>query len=264
MKKLILIGVLSCFLPAVCFSAEDDLTEGYKPLQPTGIFSVFSTRTLDTGKVTVEPGFEVVSDPDVRRLRLNLGYGIRDNADLGLSGSASETDEHQGFEDVAFGLRYRFLEEVMFGPSAALLVTLSLPLGDEDEGFGSGNLETEGLVAVSKRVGPFTGHANIGYNVVHVSEDMDELILAGGIEFSAARSLKLVAEFYGKTSRERDLYEVRFGYRSVLSSGLINTVGFGYGTNDRDIDYRLMILFSYAYPQREEQVIRVPSHEPAP
>jgi len=258
-KKVIFIGLLSCLLPTFLAFAEDDLTEGYKPLQTTGLFSVFSTRTLDAETVTVEPGFELVSGPDVRRIRLNLGYGIQENLDLGLSSSASETDDHEGFEDVAFGLRYRFLEEIRFGPSAAILLTLSLPLGNEDEGFGSGNVETAGLLVVSKRIGPFTGHGNVGYNIAHVSDKNDEFTLAGGVEFSAARRLKLLAEIYGKTSRERDLYEIRFGYRSILAQGLVNTVGLGYGTNDREIDYRLMVVFSFTYPQGEEPVIRVPN-----
>ncbi len=239
-----------------------DPPKGYQPVQTTGVFSVFSTKTTIANHFDIEPGLEIVKGPDVKRFSLRAAYGITKNTEAGISLSGGSRKNEDGMEDISLGIRHRFIDEGRYGPAAAALLAVSLPTGDESAGFGSGNLETEALVIVSKRIGPFTGHFNLGYNVIYDTDKDNELILAGGLDFSAAKRLVLLAELYGKTSRDQnsiDLLEARFGYRTILAESITNTVGLGFGLNSREPDYRLMILFTLGYPQQgdDRPLIRI-------
>ncbi len=259
--KIFFVWTFLVFIHAIPAWSAADPPKGYQPVQTTGVFSVFSAKTTLADRIVIEPGLEIVKEPDVQRFSFRAVYGITGNTEAGISLSGGSREGEDGMEDVSFGIRHRFIDEGQYGPAAAALLAVSLPAGDETKGFGSGNLETEALIIASKRIGPFTGYFNMGYNIIYGSDKNNEFILAGGLDFSAAKRLVLLAELYGKTSRDSDkinLIEARVGYRTILAKSISNTVGLGFGLNSREPDYRLMILFTLGYPQQNGQsLIRV-------
>lgn len=259
MKHAIGFAIITLFLIPVSVFAAGDAPRGYQPVQGTGIFSVFSTGTLGQGRWSLETGAEIVKDPDVERLPVRAAYGVANKLDVGMNLSAASVEGGDGLEDLSLGVKYRFLDQGRYGPSAALILALSLPTGEEVKNLGSGAFESEAVFVASRRVGPFTGHFNLGYNIIYSSDNDDELIAAGGLDFSASKNVVLLSEIYFKSSRNplsSSLLEARLGYRARLSESISSSVGLGFGLDSREPEYRVMVLFTFNYP-RDSEIIRM-------
>ena len=246
-------------LPGAALAAGDP-SRGFQPVQGTGLFAVFGAGTVREGGYVLEPGIEIIKDPDIQRLAFRAGYGVTSNVDVGLNFSLADAEPGNGVEDLSVGGRYRFLDEGRWGPSGAVVLAFSIPIGEDTKGLGSGEFESMGMLALSKRIGPFTGYFNLGYNLVFSKDVDDQVLYAGGLDFRAASRLVLMTEIYGRTSREAgkdSLVEARLGYRATLDPWVTNTVGLGFGLDSAEPEYRIMVLFTFAMPRAEPDLIRV-------
>ena len=234
-----------------------DSPGGLRPVQEVGIFPIFTTKTVAESAFVLEPGIELVREPDIERISLRAAYGISRSTDASFSASARRSPAGDGAEDVGIGIRHRFSEEGKFGPSAAFLIAASLPAGKESRGTGSGSVETEAILITSKRVGPFTGHLNLGYNVILSGKSNNELIYGGALDFSAAKRIVLLAEIHGRSVQGDDILEASLGYKNYLSDSISNTIGIGWGLGNREPEYRITVLFTLGPAKEPSQLIHV-------
>lgn len=234
---------------------------GAQPLAPYGVFSTFSTESMQRGTSALALGFERSRHPDFYRYTTQLGYGISDSVEIGIT-IPFHNEQHAGtgFEDFAVVLKHRFFEEGKYGPSLAYILTASAPSGKED--FSTeGSLGT-GLVA-SKKVGPVYGHANLFYSRPGTKRFNDDITFAAGIDFSAAHTFKILAEIYGKKSYSGNLdrLEARFGYRFLTTENLFTTFGLGWDLKNRTPEYRLLFSVSYLFPSEKKKIERIYEQE---
>lgn len=250
------------FLFAVVLSLTDyahgfDL-KGLQPLAPDGVFSTFSAASLKQGATAAALGMEKSENPGFYRLTAQFAYGLSDKVELiatvpYIAGWQGFSD---GFEDMALGVKHRFLDEGYYGPSIAYLLSVSFPTGiksvSSEGSFGGG-------LIVSKKVGPVKGHANLFYSRPGTPNLADDLTFAAGLDFSASHNFKLLGELYGKKSYSGSLdrLEFRFGYRVVAPENLITTIGAGFDAKKRSPEYRLLLTLTYMFPSEAKKIRKI-------
>lgn len=229
---------------------------GIQPLAPHGVFSTFSAESLQKNKSSIEIAAERSREPDFYRFMLKAAYGLSDNLELNLTLPYvyHYSDNKNGLEDVAVGLKHRFYDEEKYGPSLAYFIEASIPSGEDaltsDGGVGAG-------LIVSKRVGPFNGHLNIFYEMPRASGLEDEISLLGGVEFSAAHNFKILSEIIVKKSsysHEKKQIEARFGYRIKTTDYIYTTFGAGMGINNRSPEYRFFLSVNFTTPYEKKKI----------
>lgn len=250
-----LLFVLCVVSPATYASAED-LT-GLKPAAPYGIFSTLMTNSPAQGHSAVSFGIEKSIRPDYYRFSTELAMGLTDTMEMGLTIPYIDNGV-EGLEDVTISFKHRFMEETSLAPSLAYLVTTALDTGVE--GGGTGGAAGAG-VAMTKRAGPFRGHLNLLYSVPFEREYDDEARFSAGIDFSAANSFKILAEFLMRksfsSSDRLDQQEVRFGYRFIYDEGFFSTFGVGMNVGNAIPTYRFMASISVLFPRAEHIVEKI-------
>lgn len=235
---------------------------GLKPLAPHGIFSTFSTSSLERGKVSLSVDAEVSLDPDFFRFFLNTAYGITDTVEFNMNiPYILGADSTDGFEDIALGLKHRFFKEGKYGPSLAYVLTASIPSGTDefstDGRFGIGAL-------VSKKIGPVNGHINLFYVIPGREEFDNEGALLAGLDFAAAHNFKILAELYSKTSFKTgkvEFVEGRIGYRIKTTDSVYTTVGAGFDFKNRNPGTRLMFSVTYIAPSKKIETKKIYEEE---
>lgn len=243
----------------LCFpkgSPGFDVT-GLQPTPPYSVFSTFSAESLQKGKVAFATDAEILFEPDFYRFLFKAAYGITDNIEFNCTVPYiyKWADRVDGLEDIAIGLKHRFVDETKYGPSVAYILDVSIPSGHDDfstdGSFGGG-------IIVSKRVGPVKGHFNILYEMPSKGGLDDELILAAGLDFAAAHNMKLLAELYSKKNFDSEMFdstELRVGYRVRASDILYTTVGAAFDIETNDPGYKILLSLSFLLPP-EKKVIK--------
>lgn len=226
---------------------------GMRPPAPYGVFSTMSANTPGRGNAAVAFSVEKAGGPDYYRLSTHLAHGITDNIEID-AGIPFVGDSVSGLEDISFGLKHMFYDGGgRYGPSMAYVLTVSVSSGSK-EALGTDGRVGAGLL-LSRRLGPFYGHANAFYAVPNRSGLEDEILLLAGIEFSSTHSLTLLGEFMGRKSHfsqdKFDQLEMRLGYRFLAGGNLYTTLGAGFGLKERTPDYRLMAALSILFPRDE-------------
>jgi hypothetical protein len=227
--------------PADCLDVK-----GFQPIPPYGIFSTFSAESLERGKMGAGLTIEKSLAPDFYRFTFLFAFGVYDNLEIGMTVPyvADWRHETDGFEDISFGIKYRFLDEGKYGPALALLIFGSPPNG-KSEFSTEGNYG--GGFILSKKIGPVWGHANLLYSRPGTERFNDDITFAGGIDFSASHNVNFLAEIYGKKSYSGSLdrLEPRFGYRMRMGENLYTTLGAGLDIKNRNPEFRLLLTLSY-------------------
>jgi hypothetical protein len=228
--------------------------QGVQPLAPYGVFSTFSAESLQKNRFGMAVGFEKCRHPDFYRYTAQLGYGITDSTEFGMTIPLhNEPHNTASFEDIGFALKQRFVDQGKYGPSVAFILTATAPVGSDE-------FSTEGSVgagiAVTKKVGPVLGHANVFYSKPLTDRFKDDITFAGGIDFSATHALKILGELYGKKSYSGSLdrLEARAGVRFLTTENLFTTFGVGWDLKNRTPEYRLMFSVSYLFPLGEKKI----------
>lgn len=256
MKKNLFLLVLFHLLLLV--PAEGYDLKGIQPLSPYGVFSTFSAASFPKGKSGMSFGFERSRQPDYYRYTGQFGHGILDNLelDITLSYVSDWGSSRDGFEDLAIGIKHRFIDEGKYGPSVAYLVSGSFYSGRDP--FSTHGRIGGGII-LSKRVGPVMGHMNFLYFLPGTNRFDDDLSLAAGLDFSAAHNLTLLAEFITKKSHDGtfDRIETRVGCRFRSADTLFTDLGIGFDLKNRSPEYRFLIKFTYLFPREEKQIQRI-------
>jgi len=258
MKKYIpLLLFFSCFL--FIRDAYGFDIKGLQPVAPYGVFSTFSADSLKKGNYAFGAGVEKSAEPDFFRYLFQYAHGINDRIEFIATVPYVDrwNNVKSGFEDIALGVKHRFIDETKYTPSAAYMVNASIPSGKEM--FSTDGRAGAGLI-VSKRVGPVSGHANIFYEKAGSSKLEDEVSFAAGFDFSAAHDFKVLAEIYGRKSHysgSLDDLEGRFGYRFMTTDYLYTTVGVGVDLKNRSPEYRLMLSITAILPVEKKTIKKV-------
>lgn len=244
MKKALFFPVLLLFpLLFVSRAAAVELNV-VKPMPPFGVFSSFSAQSLKKGDLLIGLNIERAKGPAFYRHVLGASYGLTNRFELTLNVPfMDEIDGKGGFEDIGAALKYRFLDEGKYGPSAALIAMGFVPSGRDEFSRGGG---VGGGLAVSRKIGPFMGHLNGLFIKSGDSALRNEWDVIAGVDFSASHSHKMLAEFLmrkGPFSSKVDQSEVRLGYR-FFGETLSNTIGVGFDLKDRTPQYRIIFSIS--------------------
>jgi hypothetical protein len=247
------LAAVSLLLPRLSHGGD---RAGVQPVAPYGVFSTLSARSVEGGQAAIGFVLEKTGGPDVYRYSSVVAMGLTDRIELGVTLPYVDSSE-DGMEDISVSFKHRVFEEGMYGPSVSYLVIGGLNTGTEDystDGYIGGGL------AVSKRVGPVNGHANILYAVPGNGDLEDNVRFSVGMDFAAAHNFKILGEVYAEKSffsDSMDRFESRFGYRFNYGEGLFSTLGVGFGMNDRMPDYRVLFSVSVHFPQIERPIERV-------
>ncbi|MDP3259974.1 MAG: hypothetical protein Q8M34_05240 [Thermodesulfovibrionales bacterium] len=262
MKKYIpLLLFFSCFL--FIRDAYGFDIKGLQPVAPYGVFSTFSADSLKKGNYAFGAGVEKSAEPDFFRYLFQYAHGINDRIEFMATVPYVDRWENvkSGFEDIALGVKHRFVDEAKYTPSVAYMVNASIPSGKEV--FSTDGRAGAGII-VSKRVGPVSGHVNIFYEKVGSSKLEDEVSFSAGFDFSAAHDFKVLAEIYGRKSHysgSLDDLEGRFGYRFMTTDYLYTTVGVGVDFKDRSPEYRVMLSITAILPVQKKTIKKVYEEE---
>jgi hypothetical protein len=228
---------------------------GLQPLAPHGVFSTFSAESLQKSKSSIEIAAERSREPDFYRFSLKAAYGLSDNLEFNLTIPYvyHYSGKKNGLEDIALGFKHRFYDEEKYGPSLAYLITASIPSGEN--GLTSDGRVGGGLI-VSKRVGPFNGHANLFYEKPGSGPVKDEISLLAGIEFSAAHNFNILSEIIIKKSHEHknSQIEARFGYRIKTTEYIYTTFGAGLDIKARSPEYRVFLSVNFTTPNEKKKI----------
>jgi len=229
--------------------------KGLQPLSPYGVFSTFSADSLKQNRAGFALGIEKSSSPDFYRTNFNFAYGLHDRFEFNMSVPyVSGWNDIDGFEDMHFGVKHRLINETSYSPAFAYMLMVSTPIG-RDEFSTDGSVGAG--VLLTKKVGPFRGHANVIYSNPMDSALKDEYSVNLGVELAVTRDFRVLSEVVGRKNYFKskiDLLEWRMGYRVATTDNIFTTIGAGFDIKDRSPDYRLMFSISIILPKERERI----------
>lgn len=244
-----------CFFSPSVYAFE---FKGLQPLPPYGVLSTFSAESLKQHKVGIGFGLEKSKEPDFYRTVFHLAYGIHDRVELNFSlPYVLDWEDIDGTEDFSIGVKHRFIDESLYSPAVAYILTASIPTGREE--FSTDGRVGGGLL-LTKKVGPFKGHLNAFYSNPEKSGLKDEYTLNIGAELAISHNSRLLAEIVGKKDHLKnkiDLLEWRLGYRIATTENIYTTVGAGFDIKNRTPDIRLMFSVSIILPKEKKTIQKV-------
>ncbi len=251
-KYILMAGSILCIFLFPGLSQGVDLN-GLQPPAPYGVFSTMTATSPKKGQAAISFTYDTLINSSFYRFGSNIAYGMYDRLELSLSVS----EQRDGFEDIALGIKHRIIDKGADGPSVAYLVSASVDSGSTavstDGSFGGG-------IIISDRVGPVQGHTNLFYAWPLGSGLKGEFTASAGIVFSAAHNVWLLGEIYGRSShfsKKIDQMETRLGYRVRVGDNLYANLGFGIDMKHKPANYRLMASLALLFPQEERTIERI-------
>jgi len=262
MKKFFLLPVILIIFLPYTNSYGFDVT-GLQPTAPYGVFSTFSAESLHRGQIALSADAEILFEPDFYRFLVKTAYGITNTIEFNMTIPYVHrwADRVDGFEDVALGLKHRFIDEGKYGPSIAYILNASIPSGRDE--FSTDGRFGGGLI-ISKRVGPVKGHLNFFYEEPGKKNFEKEFILGAGLDFAAAHNVNLLVELYSKKSHDSkklDSVEARFGYRIKAAEMIYTTIGGEFDLVHTDPSYRVMFSVTFISPHKKKAIRKVYEEE---
>jgi len=234
-------------------------TEGLRPLQPFGVFSTFSAESLQQNTVDISLGFERSAEPNFYRSTVQLAYGIHDRFEIEMTLPYIDNYENHinGFEDANFGIKHRILNEGLYYPAIAYMLTVATPSGSDE--FSTNGEHGAGLL-FSKKIGPFKEDLNIFYEKPGESDLHYQYNVNLGTELALTHDSTFLAELVGRKDYFRnkiDLLEWRVGYRIATLENLYTTLGAGFNIERRTPDYRLLFSISIILPKETKKLQKI-------
>lgn len=228
-------------LPYLAFGSD---LIGLHPTSHFGVFSTHSAASPAKGQFTLGGTYENIPNNEFYRFSTTLTYGLTDRIEL-----MGTYADQRGPEDVYLGIKHRIIGTGGQGTSIAYLLTASVPTGNQgistEGAFGAG-------IILGKKVGPILGSANIIYTRAGTPEFDDGLSISAGFLFSAGRDFWLVGELLGRSSHfstSVDQVELRLGYKFMLGSDVMTTIGFGADIWQNTPRYRIISSLSLLLPR---------------
>ncbi|MCX8033959.1 MAG: hypothetical protein N3A00_01405 [Thermodesulfovibrio sp.] len=250
--------VLFVFLSLPCHAFD---RKGFSPTSPFSVFSTFLADSPKQNQLAIDLGFDISREPDVKRINLNLSYGLTDKIEI-IAGlpyvfKYSNAFDERGFEDINFGFKHRFIDETVYLPAVAYLVYVSGEIGNEkfssEGGLGGG-------IIISKKIGPVKTHGNIIYFRPNREVLKETWNLNFGTELLISHNSKILFEIIGRKAIDRnkiDLLEWRLGYRIRITDFSYSTVGMGFDIKDRNPDMRFMFSISFVLPKEKSKIKKI-------
>lgn len=257
MKKLVSFLVFILVLSSNVYAFD---RKGFSPTAPFSVISTFSAESPKQNQVAVIFGFELATDPDIKRLSLNLSYGLTNKieiiANLPYNLSYQNSLNSSGAEDINFGFKHRIIDETTYLPAFAYMLYLSGDFGKEDfsteGGLGGGFI-------VTKKIGPVKAHGNLVYFRPNKEGLKEGWNLNLGSELKVSYNAGILFEIIGRKAiykNKIDLVEWRLGYRIMITDLSYTTVGLGFDIKNRNPDARFMFAVSLVLPG-EKQKLRI-------
>jgi hypothetical protein len=123
-----------------------------------------------------------------------------------------------GIGDLVVRLKYCFLKGGTLDLGA--LADVRIPTGKQADFLGSGKTDALLALLVSKKVGDFSPHLNIGYELRTADFQSDRLVIKGGFDQRILAGLTFAADFLGLVDVNRDEAIKLFpGSVSILETG---------------------------------------------
>jgi hypothetical protein len=258
MKKCLYLFIL--FLLSLFFSSAEAFDiKGLQPVPPYGVFSTFSAESLKQNQIGASLELERSIGPDFYRTTLKGAYGLHDAFEVIFSVPYvfANREGGDGLEDVSFGVKHRLLNESDYWPAVAYLLTVSVPIENED-------ISTDGRVGggliLTKKVGPFRGHLNVLYLKPEKDGLHDEYDVNIGTELAVTHNMRILAEFVGRKDfykEKLNVLEWRLGCRIANSDNIFTTIGVGLNSKNRTPDLRLLFSVSAVLPFQKTKIQKV-------
>ena len=260
----------------------------YQPVNGTGGLSVFGANTVPGGGFSVGLGYlgeDAVCQQqeglfDMNTLWLAVAYGITDRLQIGFDVPYTwyEADkagfDGSGFDDLPFGVLYRFFDEGPSYPALGILGFAVAPTGERSEGIGRNEWDLGGKLIASKTLpGGLLGHANAGYTYAGRGgvKQHDQFTSGVALEWPVNRYFSLVGEALADTNRRVGddkssdwVAETRAGFRVRWGPLLVSVAGRKGLTSDAP-DWGVFVLVTYTHtPAAPTPVAAVPGPAGAP
>lgn len=193
---------------------------------------------VEKGKVQIEAAVGYVHDGQTHHFDfpLALSYGLIERLEIGVGfgGQLEEREEHDGdrdtesgIGDLELGAKFRFLDQKDFLPAMSLAPTVKFPTADEDRGLGSGEMDYDLTLIVSRSfTDEFAAHFNIGCSWLGDSDDEefnDVLHYGLAATYAISRQWEPVAEILAETPIQNDeptLVGVNVGIRWMANESI--------------------------------------------
>ena len=250
MRSRMLVLALPGLLLAAAAVAQDGWTGLDEPLSTDRPDFTESTSTVPRGHFQIEGGTTLtrVEDVDITsfgELLLRIGTGDRWETRINVGYARIETpfDEFSGLEDPAVGIKVRFTDdpgELGPGqPAASLIVSTSIPQGDEE--LTDDEWVPEMKLALAWELTRFSLSSNVIYAY---AVDGDERFHQLGATLSGSMPitdrLGAYLEWFGFSEETRDAGATHFvdtGISYLINNDLRVDARVGTGLNDADPDW---------------------------
>ncbi|GAB6183944.1 hypothetical protein [Thermodesulfovibrio hydrogeniphilus] len=255
--------IFLCLILSLIFCSQTDAFDrkGFSPTAPFSVLSTFSADSPKQNQVALGIDYELATDPDIKRVNLNVSYGLTNNFELILNLpynlSYKDYSKSSGAEDLNFGFKHRILEETTFTPAIAYMLFASGDFGKEAFSTAGG---IGGGFIVSKKVGPVQAHGNLIYFRPEKEGFKEIWKLNLGAELKVSYNSQMLFEIIGRKAVDKnkiDLLEWRLGYRIKITDFSYTTVGVGFDIKNRNPDTRFMFGVSVILPPEKRKYKKV-------
>lgn len=256
MKRIPLIAAALSLASTPSFAAHPLITDD-TGTQGKGKFQIewnneFAWNNTDDGGVITE---ETAGESAVA-----ISYGLTEHIDLvaampfqwySIEENGVQVGDDSGIGDMSIELKWRVLEQEDEGFSLAVKPGISIPSGDEKQGFGSGAV-SPGIMLIATKEGDFGAlHCNAGYSRNNYRDDTADEATRDDIwhasvaaEINLSDNLRAVANIGMETSEEQsnDSHPAFLigGMIWGMSDNLDLDLGVKCGLNDAETDTALL------------------------
>jgi len=215
--------------------------------------SAWDSRMTDQGEVQMAlwSWYEPMDHADALSGRLYLNYGLADNWNISVAPGYPYVDidgvgSDSGITDTGLFSTYRFMDEASAGLDLALMGGVSLPTGDEEDGFGSDKVEPELFFIAARTLGALVVVGNVGGTyVVDADEGTEDFQLYGLAEvvLPVSGQFSINTMLSAATARAEggeDMVDLGLGFRFTPSECMfIAAAGYVCLTDAYDEGYQL-------------------------
>ncbi len=230
----------------ITLAAFTATTHGGRPL------NVDDADPTDTGYAEAEGGVAYAYDSGSASWELPFGWGlgILPGLEAGIGISGLHEGGNEGVSDTGIGAKWQFLSSCPLGGRHALATSISIPTGDEDDGFGSGKSDANLSYIASFSINDSIGiHLTSGYT--WTGNKSGDIILYGcAADWWCTKCLQWVGEIFAEDERESDtstsvLYNT--GFRYSVNDGLTLDIAGGSRINGDVPDYFATMGLTWSY-----------------
>ncbi|VAX14764.1 hypothetical protein MNBD_NITROSPINAE04-808 [hydrothermal vent metagenome] len=223
---------LISFFTAVAVIAFSTLASAQVAIEGgSGLFYVQKAKPLGEKNIAVGAFYEKLKccdfvEMDVSTLSVPLTVGLGDRLELSVVAPYKKIEPESGSDSsgIADGLaraKWNFSTIKKYGIYISGMAIATLPTGDKNKGLGTGKTNLGFGLLIDKEYEKVSWHANVGFLNRSENNVENQVFYGAGVEWTAAKSLGLIAEFSGfayteQNPGERDNNMTMLGARYYL------------------------------------------------